>query len=220
MPVSGSFTITMPAVTKRPASAAVCCSAGSMRREIDVLGVDVLLRRGLLHQHRRLGLAERAADEFAHAPEVDAERGLDVVLAGQQVADHRHVVAVHRREQQRRPAVELLHDPGDLEMRIDRRGVGVQASRFGHAVECRAKARIQHRIRYAQCDLPGGRQKDGRRLACLASYVRSDHGGDMKNLAWAFGFDGGDAGRAGAAGPRAVRARAGQDRRGRAARSS
>ena len=85
--------------------------------EIDVLGVHVLLRRRPLHQHRRLRLAERAADELAHAAEVDAEGGFDIGLAGQQVADHRHVVAVDLREQQRRSAVELLHDAGDFEMR-------------------------------------------------------------------------------------------------------
>ena len=64
--------------------------------EIDVLGVDVLLRGRPLDQHRRLRRPERAADEFADAVEVDAERGLAVRLAGQQVADHRHVVAVDR----------------------------------------------------------------------------------------------------------------------------
>ena len=95
--------------------------------EVDVLGVHLLLRRRPLDQHRRLRIAERAADELAHAAEVDAEGGLDVGLAGQQVADHRHVVAVDLGEQQRRPAVELLHQAGDLEMRIDRRGVGLQA---------------------------------------------------------------------------------------------
>ena len=70
------------------------------------------------------GCAERAADEFADAVEVDAEGRLAVRLAGQQVADHRHVVAVDLAEEQRRPAVELLHDRRDLEMRIDRRRIG------------------------------------------------------------------------------------------------
>ena len=97
--------------------------------EVDVLGVDVLLRRRPLDQHRRLRIAQRAADELANAAEIDAERGLDVGLAGQQVADHRHVVAVDLGEQQRRPAVELLHQAGDFEIRIDRRGVGLQAAR-------------------------------------------------------------------------------------------
>ena len=62
--------------------------------EVDVLGVHLLLRRRPLDQHRRLRLAERAADELAHAAEIDAEGRLDVGLAGQQIADHRHVVAV------------------------------------------------------------------------------------------------------------------------------
>ena len=62
--------------------------------EVDVLGVDVLLHRRALDQHRRLRSAERAADELADAAEVDAEGRLAVGLAGQQVADHRHVVAV------------------------------------------------------------------------------------------------------------------------------
>ena len=84
--------------------------------EIDVLGVHLLLRRRALDQHRRLGIAERAADEFAHAAEVDAEGGFDIGLARQQVADHRHVVAVDLGEQQRRPAVELLHQAGDFEI--------------------------------------------------------------------------------------------------------
>ena len=123
--------------------------------EVDVLGVHVLLRRRPLHQHRRLRIAERAADEFAHAAEVDAEGGLDVGLAGQQIADHRHVVAVDLREQQRRPAVELLHDAGDFEIGIDRRGVGLQPALLGHAAERRAKAGVQHRIRSVQRRLPG-----------------------------------------------------------------
>ena len=97
--------------------------------EVDVLGVHLLLRRRALDQHRRLRIAERAADELAHAAEVGAEGGFDVGLAGQQVADHRHVVAVDLGEQQRRPAVELLHQAGDFEMRIDRRRVGLQAGR-------------------------------------------------------------------------------------------
>ena len=111
--------------------------------EVDVLGVDVLLRRRLLHQHRRLRRAERAADELADAVEVDAEGGLAIVLAGQQVSDHRHVVAVDGGEQERRPAVELLHDGGDFEVRIDRRRVGREPSLLRHAVERRAEARVE-----------------------------------------------------------------------------
>ena len=97
--------------------------------EVDVLGVDLLLRRRALDQHRRLRIAERAADELAHAAEVDAEGRFDIGLAGQQIADHRHVVAVDLGEQQRRPAVELLHQAGDFEMRIDRRANRFAAGR-------------------------------------------------------------------------------------------
>ena len=111
--------------------------------EVDVLGVDVLLRRRLLHQHRRLRRAERAADEIADAVEVDAEGGLAIVLAGQQVSDHRHGVAVDGGEQERRPAVELLHDGRNLEVRIDRRRVGGEPSVLRHAVERRAEARVE-----------------------------------------------------------------------------
>ncbi len=115
--------------------------------DVDVLGVHLLLRRRALDQHRRLRIAERAADEFAHAAEVDAEGGFDIGLARQQVSDHRHVVAVDLGEQQRRPAVELLHQAGDLEIRVDRRRIGLQPPGFGHAAERRAKARVQNRIR-------------------------------------------------------------------------
>ena len=115
--------------------------------EIDVAGVHLLLRRRALDQHRRLRIAERAADELAHAAEVDAEGGFDIGLAGQQIADHRHVVAVDLGEQQRRPAVELFHHAGDFEIRIDRRGIGLQPAGIGHAAERRAKARVQNRIR-------------------------------------------------------------------------
>ena len=114
--------------------------------DVDVLGVDLLLRRRPLDQHRGLRIAERAADELADAAEVGAEGGFDIGLAGQQVADHRHVVAVDLGEQQRRPAVELLHHARDLEMRIDRRGIGLQPALLGHAAERRTKARIQNRI--------------------------------------------------------------------------
>ena len=91
-----------------------------------LLGVHLLLRRRPLDQHRRLRIAERAADELAHAAEVGAEGRLDVGLAGQQVADHRHVVAVDLGKQQRRAAVELLHHAGDFEIGVDRRRVGLQ----------------------------------------------------------------------------------------------
>ena len=65
------------------------------------LRMDLLLRRRALDQHRRHRIAERAADEVADAAEVAAERRLDVGLAGQQVADHRHVVAGDLGEQHR-----------------------------------------------------------------------------------------------------------------------
>ena len=111
--------------------------------DVDVLGVHVLLRWRPFDQHRRLRLAERAADELANAAEVCTERGFDVRLTGQQVADHRHVMAVDLGEQQRRPAVELLHQSGGFEIRIDRRGVGLQAAGFRHAPERRTKAGVE-----------------------------------------------------------------------------
>ena len=114
--------------------------------EVDVLGVHLFLGRSALDQHWRLRLAQRPADEFAHAPEIDAESGLDVGLAGQQVSDHRHVVAVDLGEQQRRPAVEFLHQPCDFQMRVDRGRERLQPALLGHAAERGAKSRIQNRI--------------------------------------------------------------------------
>ena len=116
---------------------------GQQAEEIDVAGMDVLLRRRLLHHHRRQGLAERTADELADAVEVDAESRFAIPLAGQQVSDHRHVVAVDGGEQERRPAVELLHDGRDLEVRIDRRRVGGEPPELRHAAERRAEARVE-----------------------------------------------------------------------------
>ena len=122
--------------------------------EVDAGLMDFLLHGRPLDQHRGLGLAQRATDKLPHAAEVDAEGGLHVGLARQQIADHRHVVALDLREQHRRPAVELLHDAGDVEIRIGRCGVGMQAAVFRHAVQRRAKASVQDRIRYTQRSLP------------------------------------------------------------------
>jgi hypothetical protein len=44
-------------------------------------------------------------------------------------------MAVDLGEQQRRPAVELLHQAGGFEIRIDRRRIGLQAATFSHAAE-------------------------------------------------------------------------------------
>jgi hypothetical protein len=79
----------------------------------------------------------------ADAVEIDAEGGLAVRLARQQVSNHRHVVAVDRGEGERWAAVELLHDGRDLEVRIDRRGIGVEPPARGHAIERRAEARVE-----------------------------------------------------------------------------
>ena len=128
---------------------------------VDVFGGEVLLHWRALDPHRGLGIADRAADKVAHAAEVDAEGRLDVILARQQVADHRHVIAVDRGEQQRRPAVELFHQAGDFEMRIDRRAVGRKPPALGHAVERRAKARVQHKVGLFQHTLPGASLRGG-----------------------------------------------------------
>ena len=116
---------------------------GQHAGEIDVLGVDALLRRRLVHDHRRFRRAQRAGDEFADAVEVDAEGGLAIGLAGEQVSDHRHAVAVDRGEEQRRPAIELLHDRRDLEVRIGRRRIGREPPKLGHAAERRAETRVE-----------------------------------------------------------------------------
>jgi len=111
--------------------------------EIDIVGMDVLLSRRFLHQHRWLRRAERPAHEFADAVEIDAEGGLAIRLTRQQVSDHGHVVAVDCAEQQRRSAIELLHHGGDLEMWIDRRGVGIEPSLHRHALERRTESRVE-----------------------------------------------------------------------------
>ena len=116
---------------------------GQHADQIDVAGVDVLLRRRLLHQHRRLRRAERPPDELADAVEVDAEGGLAIALAGQQVSDDRDIVAIDRGEQQRWSAVESLHDRRNLEARIDRRCIGIEPSERGHAPERRTESRIE-----------------------------------------------------------------------------
>ncbi len=113
-------------------------------RKVDPVGVDVLLDRRLLHQHRRLRRAERAADEGADAVEVDPEGGLAILPAAQQVSDHRQIVAVNGGEQQRRAAVELLHDRRHLKVRIDRCGIGVKPPLLRHALERGAKTGIEH----------------------------------------------------------------------------
>jgi hypothetical protein len=115
--------------------------------EVDAGGVHLFLHRRPLDQDRWLGIAQRAADELAHAAEVDAERGLHVGLARQQVADHRHVVPGDVREQERRPAIELFHDAGDVEIGVGCRGIGVQPAPLGHAIQRRTEAGIQNGIR-------------------------------------------------------------------------
>jgi hypothetical protein len=50
--------------------------------DVDVLGVHLLLRWRPFDQHRRLWLAERAADELTDAAEVRTEGGFDIGLAG------------------------------------------------------------------------------------------------------------------------------------------
>ena len=116
---------------------------GQHARKVDVLGVDVLLRRRPLHQHRRLRRAERAADERPDAVEVDPEGGFAIGLAGEQVADHRQVEAVDLGEQQRRPAVELFHDRRNLEVRIGRRRVGGEPPLRRHALKRRAESGVE-----------------------------------------------------------------------------
>jgi len=116
---------------------------GQHTGKIDIVGVDVLLGRRLLHQHRRLRRAERPADEFADTVEVDAEGGLAIRLARQQVSDHGHVVAVDRAEQQRRSAIQFLHDGGNLEIRVDRRSVGLEPSLHRHALERRTESSVE-----------------------------------------------------------------------------
>ena len=112
--------------------------------KIDILGMDMLLRGRVLHEDRRLRLAERAADESANAAKIDAEGALAILLTGQDISDHWHVVAFDRGEQQGRSAIALLHDRGDLKLRIGRCGVSLQAAIFRHAAQRGAKAGIQN----------------------------------------------------------------------------
>jgi len=55
-----------------------------------------------------------------------------------------HVVTGDRGEYERRPAVELLHDGRNLEVRIDARRVGLQPPMLGHAAERGAEAGIEN----------------------------------------------------------------------------
>jgi len=74
-------------------------------------------------------------------------------LSGQKIPEHRHVVTTHVGEQQCRPTVEPLHDAGYFEMRIDRRGVGLEPPALAHPLERRAEVGID------RCDARGERRR-------------------------------------------------------------
>ena len=146
--------MTIPAVMKRPGVVRGVVQRRQDAREIEVLGVHDLLRRCFVDHDGRLRIAKRAANQVADIPEWNAERGLAIGLARQQVADDRHVMADDIAEEERRAAIELLHHAGDLEVRIGRRAIDLQPPALRHTIERGAKACVQCGIRDGQMRLP------------------------------------------------------------------
>ena len=72
--------------------------------------------------------------------------GLRITPSSSVLPAHPTLVAIDLGEQKRRPVVELFHDAGDFEQRIDLGRVNLQATSLGHAIERGAKARIQDSV--------------------------------------------------------------------------
>ncbi len=113
-------------------------------RDIDRLGLDIFLRGRLRHDDGRDRRRQRAPDGVADAAKIQIEGRLAIGLAAQQIADYRNVVAVDRREHQRRSAVVLFQRAGDGEMGVDRRRVGRQTAVLRHALQGAAQPRVKN----------------------------------------------------------------------------
>ena len=111
--------------------------------EIEAAPENDLLRRHRGDQPWRQRRAHRTVHELTDGAEIDAEGGLAVFPAGQEIADDRHVVSLDGAEQQGRPAIEFLHAGGDLELRIDLARTGQNPIVLDHARQGRPKPRVQ-----------------------------------------------------------------------------
>ena len=69
----------------------------------------------------------------------DPERRLAIRRAGQEVANQRYIVVSDPGEHQSLVAVQLFHDGGDLEIRVDPAGADAQAAVLRHTPERGAK---------------------------------------------------------------------------------
>ena len=88
---------------------------GELPAQIDIGGVDDdLLRRTAGDPHGFDRVVQRPLHHGAHLPAVQAQGGLAVLVATQEVAEYGHLVAVGVLEQQRRSPVARLHDAGHL----------------------------------------------------------------------------------------------------------
>jgi len=116
---------------------------GQQAREIDVVGMNSLLRGRVGDPDGRDRRRECPADGVADAAKPDPEGGLAILLAAQHISDDRRGVTVHGGEQNGRSAVAFFQHGRNREVGIDRRRIGFQPALRDHAVDRRAKSCVE-----------------------------------------------------------------------------